>query len=130
MVCASLFTPGYQYKSPSYPYLYKMAPVYSWYQRDEKPPPAVEMEPSCEGNSLAKQILKSYSFLGYKKYLLTPERKTNTEGRTMGEGKGAGRRRGRWRGACTQVNLSPLLSFHLRCLKFSCTIGGCTLCVA
>ena len=40
-----------------------MAPVYSWYQRDEKPAPAVEMEPNSEGNRPAKQINKSFSFL-------------------------------------------------------------------
>lgn len=63
MVLTALFTQGYQYKPPSYPYLYKMAPVYSWYQRDEKAAPAVEMEPNSEGKLLAKQNLKSYSFL-------------------------------------------------------------------
>lgn len=56
MVLTALFTQGYQYKPPSYPYLYKMAPVYSWYQRDEKAAPAVEMEPNSEGKLLAKQI--------------------------------------------------------------------------
>lgn len=35
---------GYQYGAP-YPY-YKMAPVYSWYQRDEKLSPEIKMEPS------------------------------------------------------------------------------------
>lgn len=38
---------GYQY-TPQYPPYYKMAPVYSWYQRDSKPTPAVEMEPKSQ----------------------------------------------------------------------------------
>ena len=42
------FSPGYQY-TPQYPPYYKMTPVYSWYQRDSKPTPAVEMEPKSQG---------------------------------------------------------------------------------
>ncbi|KAJ7374906.1 hypothetical protein OS493_005264 [Desmophyllum pertusum] len=38
---------GYQYRPP-YPYVYKMAPVYSWYQRDKKPSPDVQIEPNSE----------------------------------------------------------------------------------
>lgn len=35
---------GYQYPA-QYPPYYQMAPVYRWYQRDDKPSPEVEMEP-------------------------------------------------------------------------------------
>lgn len=82
----SFYIPGYQYRPPSYPYLYKMAPVYSWYQRDEKPAPAVEMEPHSEGNLPAKQINESFSFL---ELLETVANKTSTEteGGRMREGK-------------------------------------------
>ena len=82
-----LFIPGYQYRPPSYPYLYKMAPVYSWYQRDENPAPAVEMEPNSEGNFPAKQMNKSYSFLGSLE-IFANEPRTDTEGRRAGEDQG------------------------------------------
>lgn len=47
-----VFYPGFQYSPPQYPPYYKMAPVYSWYQRDENPAPEVVMEPSNQGESL------------------------------------------------------------------------------
>lgn len=40
-----------------------MAPVYSWYQQDEKPSPAVEMEPNSEGKFPAEQVNRNYTFL-------------------------------------------------------------------
>lgn len=40
-----------------------MAPVYSWYQQDEKPSPAVEMEPNSEGKFPTEQVNRNYTFL-------------------------------------------------------------------
>lgn len=34
-----------------------MAPVYSWYQRDSKPTPAVEMEPKSQGKITPREFL-------------------------------------------------------------------------
>ena len=41
---------GYQYPA-QYPPYYQMAPVYRWYQRDDKPSPEVEMEPRTKGEN-------------------------------------------------------------------------------
>lgn len=44
---------GYQYQP--YPPYYKMAPVYSWYQRDQEPAAEVKMEPDSKGENLGKR---------------------------------------------------------------------------